>query len=600
MINGVPGWRGYYLSAYGLAVKHGFQGTEEEWLQFLKAGVEMAYENGKLGWKNKDEDEFHWFSGFDELVQELEEARIAADGAAADANTAAANAEAAATAANTAAGSANEKAQAAEEAASFANTSAGAANTAAGNANTAAENANAAKESANTAATNANEKARAAEEAATATQNATTAAKTAAQNANLAAQQANKAKEAADTATESANTAAQGANTAATNANTATETANAARDSAASQAAYAKEQGDRAKVLSDKLEGTDIGGLAADVLDLQTGKADLENGKVVSSQLPEAHDSQVARVVVGCVSGGWTAGDCDVLCDGTGDAAKITAVIDGLSSSLYPGEVFFLSGEYKLEGPIEVYAEGITLRGEGNTAKLVRGWSASTAESTSMIVTYVDGVTVEGLWLDGVKASYGGKKNCGIYTVNRCIQVRKCRIENCGGIGICVESISNPAVQTLVCDNYVKNCSVGICMRMDHGIVSGNLVEKCLTNGIEADMGYFVVVAGNVIADNRQYQIWIANSGGTTITGNFCGVPRNVAGAGGICMEDAVCTTTVAGNTVLHGDGVAFLDSQTSISLSVCENCLVTGNMIYSKDVTATECTGCLVANNKV
>ncbi len=29
-------WRGYYLTAYGIAVKHGFVGTEEEWLETLK------------------------------------------------------------------------------------------------------------------------------------------------------------------------------------------------------------------------------------------------------------------------------------------------------------------------------------------------------------------------------------------------------------------------------------------------------------------------------------------------------------------------------------------------------------------------------------
>ena len=29
---------GYYLSAYGIAVKHGYKGTEEEWLESLKGG----------------------------------------------------------------------------------------------------------------------------------------------------------------------------------------------------------------------------------------------------------------------------------------------------------------------------------------------------------------------------------------------------------------------------------------------------------------------------------------------------------------------------------------------------------------------------------
>ena len=29
-------WRGYYITAYGIAVKHGFKGTEAEWLETLK------------------------------------------------------------------------------------------------------------------------------------------------------------------------------------------------------------------------------------------------------------------------------------------------------------------------------------------------------------------------------------------------------------------------------------------------------------------------------------------------------------------------------------------------------------------------------------
>lgn len=34
-LNPAP-WPGYYYSAYGIAVKHGFKGTEEEWLESLK------------------------------------------------------------------------------------------------------------------------------------------------------------------------------------------------------------------------------------------------------------------------------------------------------------------------------------------------------------------------------------------------------------------------------------------------------------------------------------------------------------------------------------------------------------------------------------
>ena len=33
--SGLP-WEGYYYSAYGIAVKHGFKGTEEEWIASLR------------------------------------------------------------------------------------------------------------------------------------------------------------------------------------------------------------------------------------------------------------------------------------------------------------------------------------------------------------------------------------------------------------------------------------------------------------------------------------------------------------------------------------------------------------------------------------
>ena len=41
-------WKGYYLTAYGIAVKHGFKGTEEEWLASLRgeagAKAELTYD----------------------------------------------------------------------------------------------------------------------------------------------------------------------------------------------------------------------------------------------------------------------------------------------------------------------------------------------------------------------------------------------------------------------------------------------------------------------------------------------------------------------------------------------------------------------------
>ena len=56
-------WIGYYLTAYGLAVKHGFVGTEKEWLESLIGtdgkSVDLRYneETNTLQWRHQDAEE---------------------------------------------------------------------------------------------------------------------------------------------------------------------------------------------------------------------------------------------------------------------------------------------------------------------------------------------------------------------------------------------------------------------------------------------------------------------------------------------------------------------------------------------------------------
>ena len=59
-------WRGYYITAYGIAVKHGFTGTEEEWLASLKGDggepvvIRYSETDGQLQWKYENEDDSAW------------------------------------------------------------------------------------------------------------------------------------------------------------------------------------------------------------------------------------------------------------------------------------------------------------------------------------------------------------------------------------------------------------------------------------------------------------------------------------------------------------------------------------------------------------
>ena len=73
-------FRGYYLTAYGLAVKHGFTGSEEEWLESLKAaGVEMRHneETQHLEWKNKEDTEWHPLLDISSIADAVKAARSA-------------------------------------------------------------------------------------------------------------------------------------------------------------------------------------------------------------------------------------------------------------------------------------------------------------------------------------------------------------------------------------------------------------------------------------------------------------------------------------------------------------------------------------------
>lgn len=97
-------WRGYYLTAYGIAVKHGFSGTEEEWLESLKGEtVQLRYneETETLQWAYEGSDEWTDVLDINDLrseivsqtLDEAKAAQAAAEQAKAGAETARGQAE---------------------------------------------------------------------------------------------------------------------------------------------------------------------------------------------------------------------------------------------------------------------------------------------------------------------------------------------------------------------------------------------------------------------------------------------------------------------------------------------------------------------------
>ena len=216
-------WRGYYITAYGIAVKHGFKGTEAEWLETLKGDkVQLRYneDTKTLEWKYEDADE--WLELMDinalqgEVVTEVLEQATAAKEAAEAAQEAA---ESARMGAETAAASAAEQAAAAGK-------SAAAAAQDAQNATAAKTGAESARDAAEAAKSEAQESAASAQESAA----------TARQEAGKAGDSAAAAAGSAEDAAKSAE-AAEAAQKAVSDSATAAEAARKAAEAAAAQAA---------------------------------------------------------------------------------------------------------------------------------------------------------------------------------------------------------------------------------------------------------------------------------------------------------------------------------------------------------------------------
>ena len=245
--DGTEGWRGYYISAYGLAVKHGFKGTESEWVESLYGEEVMLRYDGtadELQWKYKSAEQWDSLMDTEALRGEIVSQTLSA------AQSAREKAESAQTAAQAAASSASTSAQSATASKASASASAQSASADAALASESAAAASASETASAQSAQTATEKAAAAQTAAQTAQSAKAdaeSAKTAAVTAGADAQSANAAAQSAKSAAESAKTAAQAAQSKAETANTSAQTAKTDAEAANTSAQSAKTAAESAK-----------------------------------------------------------------------------------------------------------------------------------------------------------------------------------------------------------------------------------------------------------------------------------------------------------------------------------------------------------------
>ena len=284
-------------------------------------------------------------------------------------------------------------------------------------------------------------------------------------------------------------------------------------------------------------------------------------------------NKKAARFVVGTSASGWTADDCDYLCDGTDDQVEINAAIQALSEN--GGEVIILDGTYNITGIIEVNKVNTKLSGNGKSTILKRMWKSSHEGVIKVSKNYC---TISNLQIDG---------NDSVYSYGYGIHI----------VGIFFNLIvTDITITGVICNN--NNTGI-VAEQISNSIISGNTCCYNANTGIEIAgsetnlPSSSNIITNNVCNNNKVYGIKLYACDKSTVTSNICN--DNVINM--IIGESD--NNTITGNTCIRGSGLPsdYTSNQYTMDCTGNNN-LIVGNNIMGKNYTDSG-TGNTWANNK-
>ncbi|BCI60654.1 NosD domain-containing protein [Solibaculum mannosilyticum] len=327
---------------------------------------------------------------------------------------------------------------------------------------------------------------------------------------------------------------------------------------------------------------------------------------------------RTCRLVIGTSAAGWTQSDCDVLCTGQGDDDAINNAIQQVGS-MGGGEIVLLSGTYIVSTPIMVQSPNISLRGNGSSTVIQRGYSGSavgvvniTGDNCGIAACVIDSNLTDTAGYD--IELYIGSQNC---TVKYCnvINVKgdatPVLIEGDSAIiaynnthaekGIyakgdapmiignrCMASslnaidLSNESTGGIIMGNNCDGSSNGISASSCHNIIAyGNQCNGCITSGIVFAGVDNSIIAHN-ICDQSEVSIVLENSDDISVLGNRC----KDFGVAGIVIAGDNCH--VSNNVCLRGNGNPsdYSADQHTIWFMEGYKTVIINNSILGKDVT--------------
>jgi parallel beta-helix repeat protein len=244
----------------------------------------------------------------------------------------------------------------------------------------------------------------------------------------------------------------------------------------------------RLKYLLDKIvalfptktsELTNDSGFLTSVTKSDVGLGNVDNVKQATKAEFDAHKadgashSKTARFVIGTSTAGWTAADCDYLCDGTADQTEINAAITALPAT--GGEIVILDGTYNITAKIDVTKDNVSIRGNGNATILKRMFDSISGEGV-ITLTSRSGCNVANLQIDGNSTSFSNVSNAGISldsSSNNTIIGNTC---NNGIYGIRIIDSSKNTITGNTCSS--NDFGILLLLASSNNIVTGNTCTR--------------------------------------------------------------------------------------------------------------------------
>ncbi len=313
------------------------------------------------------------------------------------------------------------------------------------------------------------------------------------------------------------------------------------------------------------------------------------------------------RVVVASSQSGWTANDCDYLCDGTADEEEINQAVQAAYDA-GGGEVLLLEGQYQLAGPIAFPSgkEGfVSLAGNGRGTN-VKGYTASTSFTNNPLIRVdAPNVTIRGLRL------YGSANTAGIAVQGRGAEIDRvyCEGMECGAYVNGEDArITNCVLAPTACGIYMPVPYNGVFIGGNS--IGGRSGSGTLAAGIRiggSGTGRCVITGNDIFAVTGIERD--AGSVSTNPVENLSILSNYIEGEKAIYLPDT-CRCSICGNQILCEDS----DEAFGVNIRLVHSSrlpnghVISGNGIYCKNtfdnptgiLIGGQCAGVAITGNSI